>query len=116
LRGRAIFGDGLDEAERGGERDRHRGVAMRDFLYDERVEHARLFRRFAARDGLNEAERPRPLEQGFGEHAVLVGRPRGGTRDVPREAFRGRARDVLVFRQREGDHAAFPIAVVNAIV
>ena len=116
LRGRAILGDRLDEAERRGERHRERGVAVGDFLDYERVEHARLLHRVPARGRLHEAERPRPLQQGFGEGACLVSRARGRAGRVPGEARGGGARDLLVLCRGEGDHAAIPVAWVNANV
>lgn len=103
---RTLLRHRLGEAEWRGDRDGGSGVAARELLEQERVQHGRLLERtgFGAGDRLDETQRPDRLEERRRQRRRFVRRPPRRRENGAREVGRRRARNFLILGEREGDH------------
>ena len=121
---RTLLRNRLGEAEWRSDRDRGSGVAAREFLEEERVQHGRLLKQaeFGAGDRLDDTQRPDRTDHGVGNAAASSAARAAGARTEPAKSA-AIARNFLILSEREGVHDServfegpMSLASVNAVV
>ncbi len=110
---RSLRRDCSHKAERAGERDRQRSVAVGDFLERKGVEHRRLVNRLAGRGRLGQSQFPGALKERFGKRATLFGGARSWPGLAGSEPARGGLSQGLVLCKRKRNHGPTRILIVR---